>query len=397
MVKCVVSGCPNRVAHYTRGAFQPPPKRFFNFPKDPTRVQVWLAALRETHREDSGEELLICEDHFLPEDICRKGVTSDAIPLMPPYLDGRLGLLSAWEVDSSEEDEQWHAGGCSNDREEDEFREERPTAPNPRQQDPGLDLDDPAEADNVSASLQQSSEHGKPLGSLTRGFLELLLAAPDGSLDVRLVAANLQTSVQQVHNIARVLDGISLIQRESAHKIKWIGWSSISSFLWRNQQMFHREIQKLKLVEEALDGFIRTCAQQLFSLTDDVENSSLAYVTFKDISRLGVFRDQTAIIVKAPEDTKLDVPAPTEECVELRLKAVKGPILVMTCEVGSDDAVTSDPTQRITSFLTLNESRIRTTALHESMEKKTKLVCSFGSDVEKESVKKFQIQITSKA
>lgn len=365
MVKCVVSGCPNRVAHYTRGAFQPPPKRFFSFPKDPTRVQVWLAALRETHREDSGEELLICEDHFLPEDICRKGVTSDAIPLMPPYLDGQLGLLSAWEVDSSEEDEQWHAGGCSNDREEDEFREERPTAPNPRQQDPGLDLDDAAEADNVSASLQQSSEHGKPLGSLTRGFLELLLAAPDGSLDIRLVAANLQTSVQQVHNIARVLDGISLIQRESAHKIKWIGWSSISSFLWRNQQMFHREIQKLKLVEEALDGFIRTCAQQLFSLTDDVENSSLAYVTFKDISRLGVFRDQTAIIVKAPEDTKLDVPAPTEECVELRLKAVKGPILVMTCEVGSDDAVTSDRTQRITSFLTLNESRIRTTALHE--------------------------------
>lgn len=63
---------------------------------------------------------------------------------------------------------------------------------------------------------------GKPLGSLTRGFLELLLAAPDGSLDVRLVAANLQTSVQQVHNIARVLDGISLIQRESAHKIKWM-------------------------------------------------------------------------------------------------------------------------------------------------------------------------------
>ncbi|XP_005732852.1 transcription factor E2F6-like [Pundamilia nyererei] len=360
MVKCVVSGCPNRVAHYTRGAFQPPPKRFFSFPKDPTRVQVWLAALRETHRQDTGEDLLICEDHFLPEDICRKGVTSDAIPLMPPYLDGQLGLLSAWEVDSSEEDEQWHAGGCSNDREEDECREERPTAPNPQQQDPGWDWDD-----NISASLQQSIKRGKPLGSLTRGFLELLLAAPGGSLDIRQVAANLQTSVQQVHAIARVLDGISLIQRESAHKIKWIGWSSISSFLWRNQQKFHREIQKLKLVEEALDGFIRSCAQQLFSLTDNVENSSLAYVTFEDISRLGVYRDQTAIIVKAPEDTKLDVPAPTEESVQLWLKAVKGPILVMTCEVGSDDAVTSDPMQRITSFLTLNESRIRTTELHE--------------------------------
>uniref|UniRef100_A0A3B4F6Z6 THAP-type domain-containing protein n=1 Tax=Pundamilia nyererei TaxID=303518 RepID=A0A3B4F6Z6_9CICH len=350
MVKCVVSGCPNRVAHYTRGAFQPPPKRFFSFPKDPTRVQVWLAALRETHRQDTGEDLLICEDHFLPEDICRKGVTSDAIPLMPPYLDGQLGLLSAWEVDSSEEDEQWHAGGCSNDREEDECREERPTAPNPQQQ---------------LGAVKQTAPlcSGKPLGSLTRGFLELLLAAPGGSLDIRQVAANLQTSVQQVHAIARVLDGISLIQRESAHKIKWIGWSSISSFLWRNQQKFHREIQKLKLVEEALDGFIRSCAQQLFSLTDNVENSSYPSI------RLGVYRDQTAIIVKAPEDTKLDVPAPTEVIVQLWLKAVKGPILVMTCEVGSDDAVTSDPMQRITSFLTLNESRIRTTELHESMKR----------------------------
>uniref|UniRef100_A0A3Q4GUB4 THAP-type domain-containing protein n=1 Tax=Neolamprologus brichardi TaxID=32507 RepID=A0A3Q4GUB4_NEOBR len=343
MVKCVVSGCPNRVAHYTRGAFQPPLKRFFSFPKDPTRVQVWLAALRETYRQDSGEELLICEDHFLPEDICRKGVTSDAIPLMPPYLDGRLGLLSTWEVDSSEEDEQWHAGGCSNDREEDEFREERPTAPNPRQQ-VGVC------SDLVSCDFSETLCSGKPLGSLTRGFLELLLAAPDGSLDIRQVAANLQTSVQQVHAIARVLDGISLIQRDPEREDDGC-------------QKFHREIQKLKLVEEALDGFIRSCAQQLFSLTDNVENSSYPSI------RLGVYRDQTAIIVKAPEDTKLDVPAPTEVIVQLRLKAVKGPILVMTCEVGSDDAVTSDPMQRITSFLTLNESRIRTTELHESMKR----------------------------
>uniref|UniRef100_A0A3B4F707 E2F/DP family winged-helix DNA-binding domain-containing protein n=1 Tax=Pundamilia nyererei TaxID=303518 RepID=A0A3B4F707_9CICH len=250
MVKCVVSGCPNRVAHYTRGAFQPPPKRFFSFPKDPTRVQV---------------QAPLCVRWLCMKEL---GAVKQTAPL------------------------------CS----------------------------------------------GKPLGSLTRGFLELLLAAPGGSLDIRQVAANLQTSVQQVHAIARVLDGISLIQRESAHKIK-------------NQQKFHREIQKLKLVEEALDGFIRSCAQQLFSLTDN------------DISRLGVYRDQTAIIVKAPEDTKLDVPAPTEVIVQLWLKAVKGPILVMTCEVGSDDAVTSDPMQRITSFLTLNESRIRTTELHESMKR----------------------------
>lgn len=40
MVKCVVSGCPNRVASDNRGIFHRPPKRFFSFPKDPTRVKV---------------------------------------------------------------------------------------------------------------------------------------------------------------------------------------------------------------------------------------------------------------------------------------------------------------------------------------------------------------------
>lgn len=41
MVKCVVSGCPNRlVSSETRGIFNRPPKRFFQFPKDPARVKV---------------------------------------------------------------------------------------------------------------------------------------------------------------------------------------------------------------------------------------------------------------------------------------------------------------------------------------------------------------------
>lgn len=43
MVKCVVSGCPNRVVTVNannRGVHDRPPKRFFNFPTDPARVKV---------------------------------------------------------------------------------------------------------------------------------------------------------------------------------------------------------------------------------------------------------------------------------------------------------------------------------------------------------------------
>lgn len=38
----------------------------------------------------------------------------------------------------------------------------------------------------------------------------------------------------------------------------------------------------------------------------------MAYVTHEDISRLGAFQEQSVIVVKAPEETKLEVPAPTE-------------------------------------------------------------------------------------
>uniref|UniRef100_A0A3Q0QWF1 E2F transcription factor 6 n=1 Tax=Amphilophus citrinellus TaxID=61819 RepID=A0A3Q0QWF1_AMPCI len=103
-------------------------------------------------------------------------------------------------------------------------------------------------------------------------------------------------------------------------------------------------------VEDVLDSLIRRCAQQLFNLTDDVENTSYP----SDIRRLRAFQDQTAIIIKAPEETKMEIPAPTEQSIEVHLKAVKGPIMVMTCEVGSGDAVTSN--QRSSLFLTLKES-----------------------------------------
>lgn len=65
---------------------------------------MWLAALRETEKQDSSEQHVICEDHFLPEDISSDGVASDAIPIMPPYMDGLLNLGDLWGAESSEEE-----------------------------------------------------------------------------------------------------------------------------------------------------------------------------------------------------------------------------------------------------------------------------------------------------
>lgn len=112
-------------------------------------VQVWLAALRETDKQDSTEEHLICEDHFLPEDICNKGVSSDAIPIMPPCLDGSLDMTTSWGAELSEEEEeddeeeevQWTTGGEVEEEEDaggnDVLAAVDPPAPEPPAPEPG--------------------------------------------------------------------------------------------------------------------------------------------------------------------------------------------------------------------------------------------------------------------
>ncbi|XP_070843270.1 transcription factor E2F6 [Chaetodon trifascialis] len=373
MVKCVVSGCPNRVVNVNvnRGVFNRPPKRFFNFPKDPARVKVWLAALRETDKQDSTEQHLICEDHFLPEDISTNGVNSDAIPIMPPYLDGSLGMISPWGAESSEEEDQWATGSGDCDDEADEGRHDVPTkaeppapeppAVDPPQQDPAVAETLGAETNGVGLQQRQETIQTKrvsrqdvSLGTLTQHFLELMLSSPDGSLDVRHVITSLNTRRRRVYDITNVLEGIKLIEKQSVNRFKWIGTCQISSFLCQSQQKLRGELENLKLVEDSLDTLVKSCAQQLFDMTDSVENAALAYVTHEDVGRLRAFQEQTVIVVKAPEETKLEVPAPKEDSIQVHLKAGRGPIMVLTCDVG---------TEQNGCFLTLEESRITTATL----------------------------------
>ncbi|XP_056873196.1 transcription factor E2F2 isoform X1 [Takifugu flavidus] len=365
MVKCVVSGCPNRiVSSENRGIFNRPPKRFFKFPKDPARVKVWLAALRETDEHDPTEQHFICEDHFLPEDISRNEVSSDAIPIMPPCVDGGLSMMGSWGPDMpEEEDEQWTMDGDVEDED-----------------DPPTPVGEPASAGQVGpsdAATRRTSEpvmtrvgplsadltpkkavrkHVVPVGEMLRRFLELMLASPDNLVDIRKLLAGTGRSKKRIDDITDVLEDISLIEKLSDHKFKWIGKSHIANFLWKNRQVFQAEMENLKLVESVLDGLIKSCSQQLFEVTDNLENAALAYVTLADISRLKDFQQQTVMVVKAPEETKLEVPAPKEDSIQVHLKAEQGPVVVLTCEVGTGEDSSC--------FLTLEESRIRTTELH---------------------------------
>ncbi|XP_069033598.1 transcription factor E2F6 [Embiotoca jacksoni] len=364
MVKCVVSGCPNRMLTGNRGLLNRPPKRFFSFPKDPARVKVWLAALRETDTQDSAEQRLICEDHFLPDDLSTSSVNGDAIPIMPPCLDGSMSMMDPWGAgssSSSSDEDRWAAGGEDEDAAvEDEGGDDVVSTPEPPPVPPKrVRNPDPAVKTSADGAPQRKvPRQDVSLGMLTQRFLELLLLAPDGVVDLRHVTASLQTRKRRVYDITSVLDGISLIEKQSANRVKWIGNSPISSFLWRKQQTFQKELENLQLVEDTLDGLIKSCAQQLFDMTDDTLNSASAYVTHDDVSRLAAFQEQTVIVVKAPEETKLEVPAPKEDSIQVHLKGGNGPIMVLSCEMGSGEAQSSS------CFVTLEDSRIKTDVLH---------------------------------
>ncbi|XP_009330758.1 PREDICTED: transcription factor E2F6 isoform X4 [Pygoscelis adeliae] len=167
---------------------------------------------------------------------------------------------------------------------------------------------------------------------LTRKFMDLVKTAPDGVLDLNEVATTLGVRKRRVYDITNVLDGIHLIQKRSKNLIQG---SNLDQVVGKapEQQNLKDELSDLSAMEEALDELINDCAHQLFELTDDKENAKLAYVTYQDIRSIQAFQEQIVIAIKAPEETKLEIPIPKEDCIEVHVKSTKGPIDVYLCEV----------------------------------------------------------------
>ncbi|NXP45444.1 E2F6 factor, partial [Heliornis fulica] len=178
---------------------------------------------------------------------------------------------------------------------------------------------------------------------LTRKFMDLVKTAPDGVLDLNEVAKTLGVRKRRVYDITNVLDGIHLVKKRSKNLIQWVG-STIGQVVEKSseEQILKDELSDLSAMEEALDELIKDCAHQLFELTDDKENAkypsnscitAIPYVTYQDIHSIQAFQEQIVIAIKAPEETKLEIPVPKEDSIEVHVKSTRGPIDVYLCEV----------------------------------------------------------------
>uniref|UniRef100_A0A673MU18 Si:ch211-160f23.5 n=1 Tax=Sinocyclocheilus rhinocerous TaxID=307959 RepID=A0A673MU18_9TELE len=94
-----------------------------------------------------------------------------------------------------------------------------------------------------------------------------------------------------------------------------------------------KELSELDRQEKALDDLIQSSSTWLRELTEHKDNQRypFRYVTYQDIRTISSLKDQTVIAVKAPSETKLEVPEASEGSLQIYLKSKNGPIEVYLC------------------------------------------------------------------
>lgn len=186
-------------------------------------------------------------------------------------------------------------------------------------------------APRTPKSPPEKTRYDTSLGLLTKKFVDLLAQSSDGVLDLNLAAETLQVQKRRLYDITNVLEGIHLIKKKSKNNIQWMGCSllEVEGALSQRQRLT-AEVSALGEEEHRLEQLIQRCTLDMRHMSESPGNQKYAYVTYQDIKQLGNLRDQTIIVVKAPTDTKLEVPDP-DESLSIHLTSTKGPIDVLLC------------------------------------------------------------------
>ncbi|XP_077424149.1 transcription factor E2F4 [Vanacampus margaritifer] len=182
---------------------------------------------------------------------------------------------------------------------------------------------------------QTPSRHEKSLGLLTAKFVTLLQEAKDGVLDLKAAADTLAVrQKRRIYDITNVLEGIGLIEKKSKNSIQWkgVGPGCNTREIADKLIDLKAELDDLAIRERELDQQRVWVQQSIKNVTDDSNNSPMAYVKHEDIC--GAFKGDTLLAIRAPNGTQLEVPRPEsvmngQKKYQIRLKSSCGPIEVL--------------------------------------------------------------------
>ncbi|XP_015235453.1 PREDICTED: transcription factor E2F2 isoform X1 [Cyprinodon variegatus] len=187
----------------------------------------------------------------------------------------------------------------------------------------------------------ERTRYDTSLGLLTKKFVGLIAESPDGVLDLNWATEVLEVQKRRIYDITNVLEGVQLIRKKSKNNIQWLMGNVFEGGAAGGEKAFalRRELGDLEKVEKSLDELIQSSTTQLKQLTEFKDSQSLGYVTYQDIRSISSLRDQTVIAVKAPAETKLEVPDTAGQgSLQIYLKSRNGPIEVYLCpEEGLED------------------------------------------------------------
>nr|XP_039253737.1 transcription factor E2F2-like isoform X1 [Styela clava] len=179
-------------------------------------------------------------------------------------------------------------------------------------------------------SPTDKTRYDTSLGLLTKRFIELMHECEDGILDLNYAADRLSVQKRRIYDITNVLEGIKLIEKKSKNNVQWLIPKDSPANAATNKIIHdHKEeVQALRAMEDRLTELIGHRQVELEHLSES--NSQYSYVTYQDIRGISSFKDQIVICIKAPQDTKLEVPDPGEK-IQMLLKSTKGEIDVFLC------------------------------------------------------------------
>ncbi|XP_028305509.1 transcription factor E2F4 [Gouania willdenowi] len=191
---------------------------------------------------------------------------------------------------------------------------------------------------------QTPSRHEKSLGLLTTKFVTLLQEAKDGVLDLKAAADTLAVrQKRRIYDITNVLEGIGLIEKKSKNSIQWkgVGPGCNTREIADKLIDLKAELDDLAVREQELDQQRVWVQQSIKNVTDDSNNSPMAYVKHDDLC--GAFKGDTLLAIRAPIGTQLEVPRPEavlngQRKYQIRLKSSSGAIDVLLVNKDSSSA-----------------------------------------------------------
>ncbi|RWS05595.1 transcription factor E2F3-like protein [Dinothrombium tinctorium] len=230
-------------------------------------------------------------------------------------------------------------------------------------------------SNNASSVTGVKSKHRyeTSLGQLTKKFIGLLRKSPDGVINLNEASQVLEVQKRRIYDITNVLEGVGLLHKTSKNNIKWNGGAIDSSLIASGAENIHsrkhleQENAHLEAKEKALDELIKTASLELQSATESKANKPYTYVTYRDLRCIKEFSEQTVIAIKAPSDTKLEVPDPRES-LQIWLKSDKGEIEVYLCPEDDTCSASNSDEGKGTSMINDVESSMKTEDLKSDLE-----------------------------